>query len=238
MAYERDFKGIWIPKEVWLSDALTMQEKLFYVEIDSLDNDNGCFASNGHFADFFDVSKGICTQIIKSLESKKVITINLEYKGKQVVRRLIRVVNKLNTPLSFPKHPYLENAEGNNTSLNNTTNNTVIVEMPHYDEIIDHLNKITKSSYKATSAKTKSLINARINEGFKVEDFFQVHINKYAEWHNDNKMVKFLRPETLYGNKFEGYLNQKVSDNEKSRMIQDHTGISPLQRLREQGFAQ
>lgn len=127
MAYERDFKGIWIPKEVWLSDALTMQEKLFYVEIDSLDNEDGCFASNAHFAEFFDVSKGRCTQIVKSLESKKLITINLEYKGKQVVRRLIRVVNKLNTPLSNPKHPYLENDEGNNTSLNNTTNNTSIV---------------------------------------------------------------------------------------------------------------
>lgn len=124
MSYERDFKGVWIPKEVWLSDALTMQEKLFYVEIDSLDNEQGCFASNSHFAEFFDVSKGRCTQIIKSLESKKLITINLEYKGKQVVRRLIRVVNKLNTPLSNPKHPYLENDEGNNTSLNNTSNNT------------------------------------------------------------------------------------------------------------------
>lgn len=124
MAYERDFKGIWIPKEVWLSNALTMQEKLFYVEIDSLDNEQGCFASNSHFAEFFDVSKGRCTQIIKSLESKKLITINLEYKGKQVVRRLIRVVNKLNTPLSNPKYPYLENAEDNNTTINNTVNNT------------------------------------------------------------------------------------------------------------------
>lgn len=136
MAYERDFKGIWIPKEVWLSDALTMQEKLFYVEIDSLDNEQGCFASNSHFAEFFDVSKGRCTQIIKSLESKKLITINLEYKGKQVVRRLIRVVNKLNTPLSNPKHPYLENDEGNNTSINNTVNNTSKVITKSYDESI------------------------------------------------------------------------------------------------------
>ena len=237
MAYERDFKGIWIPKEVWLSDALTMQEKLFYVEIDSLDNEDGCFASNAHFAEFFDISKGRCTQIIKSLESKKLITINLEYKGKQVVRRLIRVVNKLNTPLSFSKHPYLENAEGNNTALNNTVNNTAIVEKPNYQEIIDHLNQVTKSSYKATSAKTKSLIDARINEGFKIEDFKQVHINKYAEWHNDSKMVKFLRPETLYGNKFEGYLNQKVSDNEKLSMMRNHTGVSALEQLRQAGMA-
>ena len=54
----RAFKGIWIPAEVWLNDGLSVMEKLFLVEIDSLDNDSGCFASNAHFAEFFDISKG------------------------------------------------------------------------------------------------------------------------------------------------------------------------------------
>lgn len=49
---ERDFKGIWIPKEIWLNTHLTMNEKLFLVEIDSLDNEKGCFASNDYFAEF------------------------------------------------------------------------------------------------------------------------------------------------------------------------------------------
>jgi hypothetical protein len=53
----RDFKGIWIPKEVWLSRELTLQEKVFYVEINSLDNEDGCWANNEYFASFFGISK-------------------------------------------------------------------------------------------------------------------------------------------------------------------------------------
>ena len=120
----RDFKGIWIDKKIWLNKDLTVMEKLFLVEIDSLDNENGCFASNAHFSSFFEVSKGRCTQIIKSLEAKKLVTITIEREGKvitkRVVRLLNRVVNKLNTPIEKTKHPYLENDEGINTITNNT----------------------------------------------------------------------------------------------------------------------
>jgi len=132
MGINRDFKGVWIPKEIWLNKDLTLMEKLFLVEIDSLDNDKGCFASNAHFAEFFGITKGRCTQIIKSLEKKGLVTIKLEREGKNVSKRIIKVarklntlVSKLNTPLSETKHPYLENDEGSNTITSNTINNTV-----------------------------------------------------------------------------------------------------------------
>ena len=132
MGINRDFKGVWIPKEIWLNKDLTVMEKLFLVEIDSLDNDKGCFASNAHFAEFFGITKGRCTQIIRSLEKKGLVTIKLEREGKNVSKRIIKVVrklntlvSKLNTPLSETKHPYLENDEGSNTSNSNTISNTV-----------------------------------------------------------------------------------------------------------------
>ena len=118
---KRDFKGICIPKQIWLNKDLTVMEKLFLVEIDSLDNEDSCFASNAHFAQLFDVTKGRCTQIIRSLEQKCYVEIVLIREGKQVVKRLIRVVNKLNNPIKNIKQPYLENAQGNNTSINNTS---------------------------------------------------------------------------------------------------------------------
>ena len=131
MGINRDFKGVWIPKEIWLNKDLTIMEKLFLVEIDSLDNDKGCFASNAHFAEFFGITKGRCTQIIKSLEKKRLVTIKLEREGKNVSKRIIKVVrklntlvSKLNTPLSETKHPYLENDEGSNTSNSNTDSST------------------------------------------------------------------------------------------------------------------
>lgn len=117
---KRDFKGIWIPAEIWLSRDLSVMEKLFLLEIDSLDNDQGCFASNAHFADFFDISKGRCSQIIKSLEAKKLIKISLTRKGKQIIKRTIKVVNKLNRGSEKIKGGYLENDEGSNTLLSNT----------------------------------------------------------------------------------------------------------------------
>lgn len=51
---DRDFKGIWIPKEIWLDKRLTILDKAILVEIDSLSkNDCGCFASNKHFSEMF-----------------------------------------------------------------------------------------------------------------------------------------------------------------------------------------
>ena len=69
----RDFKGIWIPKKIWLAKGLTWMEKLFLKEIDSLNNKNGCFASNKYFANFFNLSEHRCSQIINALIKKKYI---------------------------------------------------------------------------------------------------------------------------------------------------------------------
>ena len=80
MNMERAFKGIWIPAEIWLSKELKIMEKLFLVEIDSLDNEDGCFASNEYFSNFFDLSKNRCSEIIKSLEKKGFIEIEYIYK--------------------------------------------------------------------------------------------------------------------------------------------------------------
>lgn len=127
---ERAFKGVWIPKEVWLSKDLSLQEKVFLAEIDSLDNDKGCYASNKYFADFFGLSRGRCSQVISGLEKKGIIKIQLIYGDNgNVEKRIIRVVSKLNTPIKYPKggikdikDPYLGNEQENNTSANNTLN--------------------------------------------------------------------------------------------------------------------
>lgn len=84
-----------------------------------------------------------------------------------------------------------------------------------YQEIVNFLNESAGTNYRATSKKTKDLIKARINEGFTLEDFKIVIEKKTKEWINDTKMRIYLRPETLFGTKFEGYLNQKVNIKEK-----------------------
>jgi uncharacterized phage protein (TIGR02220 family) len=78
-------------------------------------------------------------------------------------------------------------------------------------EIINHLNLKANTKYKATGTKTKELIKARFNDGFTLEDFIVVIDKKTNEWISDKKMSVYLRPETLFSNKFEGYLNQVVA---------------------------
>jgi len=81
---EKNFKGIWISKDIWLIKELSITEKVFLVEINSLDNNAGCFASNSYFSDFFNLTNGRCSQIIKALEAKKFIKIRYEYEGKKL----------------------------------------------------------------------------------------------------------------------------------------------------------
>ena len=78
-------------------------------------------------------------------------------------------------------------------------------------EIIDYLNEKAQTRYKATTAKTRSLINARLSEGFVVGDFKTVIDKKCAEWQG-TEWEKFIRPETLFGTKFEGYLNARQTN--------------------------
>lgn len=78
-------------------------------------------------------------------------------------------------------------------------------------EIVEYLNEMCGTKYKASSEKTRKLIRARLNDGFTVEDFRTVIFKKARDWINDPKMCKFLRPETLFSNKFEGYLNEKTA---------------------------
>lgn len=78
-----------------------------------------------------------------------------------------------------------------------------------YQEIISYLNEKANRSYKHTTANTKKVIKARWNEGFELDDFKTVINNQVKDWLNDPNMNKYLRPETLFGPKFEGYLNKK-----------------------------
>jgi len=83
---KRDFKGIWIPKEVWMSQDLSLMEKVLFVEIHSLDNERGCFASNQYFADFFGVSARQIRTHITSLKDKGYVSMTIRNQNERVIR--------------------------------------------------------------------------------------------------------------------------------------------------------
>jgi uncharacterized phage protein (TIGR02220 family) len=86
-------------------------------------------------------------------------------------------------------------------------------------QIIDYLNQKAGTTYRYTSEKNKTLIKARMDEHFTVEDFKKVIDIKVAEW-KETDMAQYLRPITLFGTKFESYLNQKPqqSNNESDKI--------------------
>ena len=85
-----------------------------------------------------------------------------------------------------------------------------------YKDIIDYLNLKAGTNYKHTSADTKKHIKARYNDGFKFEDFKTVIDKKVTEWKGTD-MAKYIRPSTLFGTKFESYLNQSSDKTPKAK---------------------
>lgn len=82
------------------------------------------------------------------------------------------------------------------------------VESAIYKEIIDYLNEKASTKYRSTGKATRNWIDARLNENFTIDDFKTVISKKSEEWMN-TEMQQYLRPQTLFGTKFESYLNQK-----------------------------
>tara|TARA_R110000803_G_scaffold137211_1_gene204187 strand:- start:1236 stop:1850 length:615 start_codon:yes stop_codon:yes gene_type:complete len=111
---KRKFKGIWIPAEVWESPELTLQEKVFLVEIDSLNNERGCYANNNYFGKFFGLSATRVSLVIGSLIKKGYVTSTiLQSEGNKRI---------LKTSLTKVKDPIQQSLKHNNT-VSSTTNN-------------------------------------------------------------------------------------------------------------------
>lgn len=103
---------------------------------------------------------------------------------------------------------------GINTNCMDTTDTDSITDadnniLPEIKEIIQYLNDRCGTRYRYQTKGTQEHINARLKEGYTVEDFKTVIDKKFEEWHGTD-MEKFLRPETLFAGKFESYLNQKI----------------------------
>lgn len=99
-------------------------------------------------------------------------------------------------------------------NINTLSSNLDGGQQKETDEIIFYLNEKTGKHYKVKTPKTVRLIRARLKEGFTVEDFKAVIEKKCDDWLGNEKMERYLRPETLFGTKFEGYLNE-TPNNEK-----------------------
>lgn len=211
----RAFKGVWVPAELWLRKDLTVGEKMLYLEIQSLDNEFGCIAGNKKLGETIQLNPTSVSRALKSLEQKKLIKITYDdykvFSGRKIIV----------TPC--------ENDKGacENDKHSNTISNTISITT-----IVGYLNEKSKKQFNPKSKANASHISARLREGFKLEDFYRVIDHKSEQWLNDDKMQKYLRPETLFGNKFDGYLNEApkkiIESNEDDYDKRARETLSPL----------
>lgn len=109
-----------------------------------------------------------------------------------------------NAPLS------INHSSNSIVELDNSTavSSDVEQEKIPYREIIEYLNEKTGKAFRHTTKATQRKIKARWNEGFTLEDFFRVIDTKARDWSGNAKMSEYLRPDTLFGTKFESYLQK------------------------------
>lgn len=97
---ERDFKGVWIPKHIWLNPELGMLDKVLLVEIDSLDqSERGCYASNKYLADFCQCSESAVSKSVSKLTKLGFITCkNFDGRQRELKSNMNRQVKSNNVP--------------------------------------------------------------------------------------------------------------------------------------------
>lgn len=166
---------------------------------------------------------------LKSLEEKgyiekKEIFINrvkfCEYRATELTEVLNKVDGGMQQSLT----------EGVKQSLPNKISSKNITDI--IKDIINYLNSRLGTQYKPTTAKTVECIKARIKEGFTFEDFKTVIDKKVDEWKGTD-FEQYLRPSTLFGNKFEGYLNARAS---RSTKKDDDKWVQPPEEVEEYPF--
>ena len=203
----RDFKGIWIPKDIWLTKNLTLQEKVFLAEIDSLDNEDGCFASNQHFSDLFGLSKTRVSLVIKSLIEKEAIESRIIYKEgtKQILKRVLKVCYR--GYLRNVKYPPQEKLKGIYT-INNTNNNTKKKETSFSNEIESTFDEVVKLFPKKTIPYTIDARNKWKNELRKLNEIDKLTFKEIID------LSRWAREDSFWSTNFLSLLKLRKKNKE------------------------
>ena len=215
-----------IPANIRYDENLRANEKLLYGEITALTYKTGeCWASNNYFARLYKTTPQAISRWILNLKKLGYLEISYEYLGKEIQKRIIKVSTNIDTyqqnddrGINICLGGYQQNVKENNTSINNTSINKKEIYKESWDcdeyvntlteAVIDYLNEKTERNYKPKNQKTRTLVKARLRDGFTELDFLNVIDTKCKDW-LDTDMEKYLRPETLFGTKFENYVNER-----------------------------
>lgn len=220
-----------IPANVRYDKDLTANAKLLYGEISALAQKNGvCFATNEYFSNLYNLSERAISRLICSLRDKNYIKVAFvtDEANKRYRQICLGGIDKNGV------YPIDKNVQYNNTSVINNTSiikenikesSEISSNLEAYKEIVNYMNVVNEHhrfnikipfSYKYQSKATQKLINARLREGYNIEEFKDViwwGYKKFVEneftTQNGESSFKYFRPSTLFSSEhFEAYLNE------------------------------
>lgn len=217
---KREFKGVWFPAEVWLDERLTALEKIILIEIDSLDGEDGCYASNEYLAKFCQCSQSKVSGAIAKLKKLGYIKVRSFDGRKRILGSCLTIsIEQTNKKKKSPKQN-LEQRILDETSSKNTSKDKE--ELP-YAEIIGYLNEKKGKNFRHTTADYRREIHARwVDEGkpdiaeFVAKCKYVIDV-KCAEWLGTD-LENNLNPKTLFrAANFDRYANQSMPSNHNDR---------------------
>ena len=181
--------------------GLTMHERGQYITLLCLQHTSGHLTEKEITLSVGEVSEDVLKKFTKD-EEGKYFNPRMEEEAKK--RKAFTESRRANVSKRYEKSTSVDTyVDTSVVHMGNENKNINVIK-----DIIEYLNKKLSTKYLYTSQYINKHINARLEEGFTYEDFVKVIDKKYKEWHGTD-MAKFLRPETLFGTKFQQYLNQK-----------------------------
>lgn len=202
------------------SDGLANEDGWFYKTAPSLEEETG-LSNHKQSKIIEELTKlGILEQENKGMPMKRYFRINFN-KIEELVFKIQDLKNSKPSNEEIEKQGFkkfeskdLKNSNACIEKISNNKeyiNNNLNKELNNiYKEAVDYLNQKAGTKYKSNSKNTTKHIKARLNDGYTLEDFKSVIDKKCSEWLNTD-MEKYLCPDTLFGSKFEKYLNQKIN---------------------------
>lgn len=238
--YDEPFSIVY--HDVWDSEDITPQERYVYLCLLRYANfyDKKCFPSLSTICKKTKYGRSTVVNTIKSLEEKGLVVKKGRVKKDNSQDTNLYIINRIGSSVEY-KGSTVENLGSSveytgsieeytkKKQLNNKQINNILSSNEDITLIVEYLNKKTGMNYKPTNNKTVTLIKARLNEKYTVEDFYKVIDVKTNTWLNNPEFSKYLRPITLFGTKFENYLNESNTYKQK-----EEGNIAPIDEMLEE----
>lgn len=227
---QRSFRGIWFPAHIWLDDRLNAIEKMVLLEIDSLDGENGCYASNEYLADFCQCSQRKVSDAISKLKELGYVEV-ASFDGRTRILHACLEENAAEPSkiCESPKQNLRQRILDKSTSKStkkyipqiapkkaSASQDDGVRSTGSDKQIVDYLNEKTGKHYRL-GKNVRKLINARLSEGYTFDDFKTVIDHKTASW-KGTEMEQYLRPSTLFApSHFDDYLNETPTPSKQAK---------------------